>query len=213
MEADMSRARRTTAGIALVALFVLPRAANAGIIDFIWEMSGPQMVGGGFACRWTGSDTMPQECRAGSALKLATGEPKEPWFKPPFYLGLAGNYHFSTGKNSGDIDYRFFRHHMFSLEPTVDIRSYERGQDFRLYQGGGLTFHYVFGVGHKPFIKPGFKLTPIAVEYKRWSAAVNVRLYPDGFTPDQFGKAPPLQSDRPREFTFGAGVSYILFRH
>jgi hypothetical protein len=209
----MSRARRTTAGIALVALLALPRAANAGILDFIWEMSGPQMVGGGFACRWTGDSTKPQECRAGSALKFATRNLKEPWFKPPFYFGLAGTYHFSTGKNSGDIEYRAFRHHMLSLEPTVDVRSYERGENFRLYQGGGLTLNYVFGVGHKPFLKPGIKLTPIAVEYKNWSVAANVRLYPDGFTPDQFGKAPPLQSDRPREFTFGVGVSYILFPH
>jgi hypothetical protein len=101
---------------------------------------------------------------------------------------------------------------MISLDPTVDVRSYTRGADFRLYQGGGLTLHYVFGVGHKPFFKPGIKLTPIAVEYKRWTVAANVRLYPDGFTPDQFGKAPRVHGDRPREFTFGAGVSYVLSR-
>jgi hypothetical protein len=207
--------RGVAAAIALVALLAFPRTGSAGLLDFIWEMSGPQMIGGGFACRWAADETLPQQCRVGGLRiePLFTDQGEEPWL----FLSMAGGWYFSTGKDSRDatgarVEYDFFENHMLTFEPTVEVLSRRFTPDLKMYQGlGGLTLNYLFGVDHKPFWKAGIKLTPILIEYKRWSFSANVRLYPDGFTLDQFKPVPAVGDDRPSEYTFGIGVGYIIF--
>jgi hypothetical protein len=57
------------------------------------------------------------------------------------------------------------------------------------------------------FDKFGYKFTPVDVAYKRIAVAFEIRLYPNGFTDDEFGLGPRVTFDRPYETTYGFRVS------
>ena len=54
-------------------------------------------------------------------------------------------------------------------------------------------------------------IVPVEVEFRRRLAVgFKVRIYPNGFTDDEFGFGPRLDFNRPAEITYGASVSYIF---
>ena len=83
----------------VVAILILstPRTGSAGIGELIWEMSGPQMVGGGIECKFTIELKLEQcyvDC-SNSALGVSGAPRKRVRFS------LDGGVYVSTGKNSG----------------------------------------------------------------------------------------------------------------
>ena len=196
-------------GILLVALG-LPRSAHAGLLDFIWEMSGPQMIGTGYGCFLT-LQWKREECRVHGVpvpVKIEQGAPHR---GGPF-LVLDASYLFSTGKDSATQDYDWGQVQMVMLEPALAFRSIgESGRDtVRIYHGVGVTWNYLFGKDMRGFDKFGYKFTPIDIAYKQVAVAFEIRLYPNGFTDDEFGAGPRLDFNRPHETTYGVKVSWAI---
>ena len=132
----MRRSRNSYVMSLLVAGLVVggPAVADAGLLDIIWDMSGPQMIGKGARCRVpvTGGDT---RCdifsirRGGDALDTITDR--------DWWVNLEGAVYTSTGKNEGNTDYEAFRTFMLSFEPLVEVASKNRGT-VRVFHGAGL---------------------------------------------------------------------------
>ena len=55
-------------------------------------------------------------------------------------------------------------------------------------------------------------MTPIDVAYKRVAVGVKLRVYPNGFTDDEFKPVPKVSLNRPSETTLGFTFSVILDR-
>ena len=201
MEVNVSRSHLRTFGIALLALLAFPRAGSADLIDFIWEMSGPQMIGVGLLhCEYDLPDGDPR-CRFISH----EGQRHRVW-----RLALDATAYTSTGKSSGTHDYPFGRIGMVAVEPMLEVRSCctdEAG--FSVHHGVGLSYDFLFGRHFSRFNNFGVKITPIGITFKKFSAAYNVRVYPHGFTADEFGLGPQLFGlSRPRETLHGFSVDY-----
>jgi hypothetical protein len=198
--------------VLLVALLAVPRPSEGGLIEFIWELSGPQMLGLGAGCAF---DLAEEEfdwrfCRATLPLRTlrTTGDKTRP------LLFLGGEYAFSTWKNAGDVDYALFKIHRLAFTPEL---SYElvRGTPTcpGIYAGAGITWERFFGADFKPFDKFGLTLTPLELILRqKYSVAIKIRVYPNGFTPDEFGFGPRLDYDRPTEVAFGAAFSWVKFK-
>lgn len=196
--------------VALVGILLIrPGDAQAGLMDFIWDMSGPQMIGGTFRCR------IPV---GGGATKCsAVGYPvfgvdkfaSDVMTERRTWVNLGAALYTSTGKNDGDTNYRAWRTEMVSFEPMVE-HAWVSNARFRVFQGAGGTFQFLFGPDvPDAFGNAGFKLRLIGVEIgDLWEVAFNMRLYPDGFGSDQFGFGPSPPGDRPFETTLGASFTY-----
>ena len=73
-------------GTLLAALVGAPRPSDAGLLEIIWEMSGPRMIGLGYGCLFTvGMKT--EECRVGSAMVHHMAEVTAPKLQPFIVLG------------------------------------------------------------------------------------------------------------------------------
>ena len=205
----MRRVQRYSVLSALVAGIVLVGAQNAsaGIIDIIFEMSGPQMIGKGARCRVSAMGGVTRCDLFG--IPRGTSDPDIMTDKR-WWVNLEGAFYTSTGKNEGNTDYEAFRTFMLSFEPLVEVASKNYGT-VRVFHGIGLASHFLFGPDFDSFTNAGYKLRPIAVEIgNRWELALNVRLYPNGFGADQFGFGPSPPGDRPFEHTWGftVGIKY-----
>jgi hypothetical protein len=217
---------RQAARVGLIALILVggARTSEAGIGDLIWELSGPQMVGAGVACRFSFKGIFQYcEWAAGVAGLTFNAAPNE---NPRWFWTLGGAGYVSTGKNSrykdnrscptaaacaGDeIDYHDFDHRMLSFEPTLDYLV-SGGMDAGLFLTAGPTFHAVWNRDAPRFQKTGIKIAP-ELRFKSVTFSYNLRFYPDGFGPDEFGKGVFAGGDRPSEWTQGFGVSFP-FRH
>jgi hypothetical protein len=181
--------------------------ARAGLIDIIWDMSGPQMVGLVLRCR------VPLD---GGATKCDLVEKKvgiqagqtDVMKGPRVWFNVEGAVYTSTGKNEGNTNYRAFRTHMLGFDPVAEY-AWVSNDRVRVFSGAGATLQFLVGDGFNRFGKAGFKVRPIGVEIgDRVELAFNVRLYPDGFGADQFGFGPPPTGDRPFERTFGFTAGY-----
>ena len=206
--------QRRTAAVAvfLLAMLAAPRRSDAGLLDFIWEMSGPQMLGPSIGCMLTFKGNL-QWCVV-SPLKANRLLIDENLHGPFLFLG--GEYTFSTGRDGADgAEYKFFNTHRVAVTPQMMFRSltWNRWKEVTFYHSAGFTFERLFGVDDARFDafgKAGFIFVPVEAAFTRFHLALKFRLYPDGFTPDQFGQGPPLVGDRPHEWTWGFGVSFPL---
>ena len=220
--------------VGLIALVLAgsARRSEAGIGDFIWELSGPQMIGAGISCRFNFKGVL-QYCEfsagTGLAMDIRNFEKRQRWF---WSVGLAG--YVSTGKNnryddnlscpSGEfpcqgkeIDYHDFDHRMFSLEPTIDYlvgklhvgtRRDGMPREASVFVGAGGALHHVWNRDAGQFWKSGYKIVPVEIRTRKIAVAFNLRYYPDGFGVDQFGKGEPIDGNRPSEWTKGVSVSF-----
>ncbi|MEO5739518.1 MAG: hypothetical protein ABIS29_02870 [Vicinamibacterales bacterium] len=183
----MPRLRLGMAAFVLASVLAIPRSADAGIIDFIWEMSGPMMVGGGIACDIE-LQSGNNECRLVGAR--VSGDLSARGERRPLWLTLEGAVYFSTGKDSEMRPFKFGHAQLFAYEPTLNLRSVSHG-DLAIHHGViGLSYFLLTGKDFKRFDNVGLKLVPIAVTYKRFTVAYNLRVFPNGFTSQQFGVDP-----------------------
>jgi hypothetical protein len=195
-------------GLMMFALLGVPRPSDAGLLELIWEMSGPQMIGSGVSCLYSGRMQL-QECRIGGMfLQPLHQQPKNP--HGPF-LVLGGSGLVSTSKDSDTQQYGWFDANMVAFEPGLTVFSkISPSSNVRIAHGTGVTYGLLFGDKFRRFDKFGFSLVPIEVSYKRIIFALKIRVYPNGFTDDEFGFGPRLDFDRPAETTYGFSFSYII---
>jgi hypothetical protein len=196
----ISRTLLVTAPV-LGLLLVAPGTASAGLIDLIWDTSGPQFIGLVGRCRVPA----PTNCNLfGVPVKENVDVMKD----RHTWLNLEGAYYRSTGKNENGVDFRAWRAEMLAFEPLVEFASDSTGS-VRVYHGAGATLQLVMGADFDRFGKAGFKLRPIAAEFgDRWEVAFNLRLYPNGFGADQFGFGPRQSGNRPFERVWGVMAGY-----
>ena len=206
--------RRLTA-IALFVGFIVvsPRSSEAAMLDFIWGLSGPQLVGVGVGWRW--DFTVSRDvCEVGSALALSIkAEGREDWRKR-VYFSVGATFFTSTGTDSATKTYRFDDVNMLAFEPSVSVRTFSPGDGSRLrvYHGVGPTFDRVFGRSITTFDNVGIKVTLVEFVLPKYHVSFGsaVRLYPNGFTDDEFGSGPHLDFDRRHEYVWG-GTFGVLF--
>lgn len=203
----MTGAHLRTAAIALLALLAFPRAGSAGIFDIIWEMSGPQMVSVFLLqCEFDLVNDQP-ECLIYD--KRVWG-PQGVRADRRWSLSFDGALYTSTGKNSDTHRFEKFKSQMVAVEPMLTYRSYRSsGGNFSTHHGLlGASYNVLFGDEFDTFHKGGFKFTPIRITaWKRINAAYHLRVYPDGFTAEEFGAESLVSTMHPgRELVHGFSV-------
>jgi hypothetical protein len=190
------------------ALLGVPRPSNAGLLELIWEMSGPQMIGSGASCLYT-FGLQKVECRLGGVFLKAASDPEINLHGP--FLVLGGSALVSTSKDSDTQEYGWFDANMVAFEPGVLVFSkVSTSSELRIAHGTGVTWGLLFGENFRRFDKFGFSIIPIEVSYKKFIVAAKIRIYPNGFTDDEFGFGPRLDFDRPAETTYGFSLSYLI---
>jgi hypothetical protein len=200
----------------LMVTLAMPRSGEAGILDFIWEMSGPQMLGLNHSCLYSPKEGKWVQCRmdlkSPLTVKRADIKSRGPYFG--FSAGLYG----STGVDSSTQNYIWGEIWMLELAPALVVRSYPRDGtgDVQIHHGVGVAYERFFGGRTKNpagsidgFNKVAITLTPFDVTVKHVAFGVKMRLYPEGFTADQFKKGLPKASDRPFETTIGFTFSFV----
>jgi hypothetical protein len=222
----MRRHQFRIAGIALLAVLGVPGASHASVWDWIWSMSGPQMVGVVFHCEWDWQPKDPNAKKVGdngqpyTASECRIVDYKVVGNAPPrtarrTWLTLDTNAYTSTGKNSDDFEFKAFENYMVAFEPMVEVRSFTNAGG-----AGNLSFHHglvgmsydiLFGSDYSTFDKIGLKFRPVGFTYKKLNGAFNIRWYPNGFTGDEFGVSEPRLHDinRPSETLWGFSMGYI----
>jgi hypothetical protein len=173
---------RSVLWVTLLVVVAAPRTASAGLLDLIWEMSGPQLLGLGPHCEMP----LPANRKPQCVLYIVGGIDRRDGDK--FFLILDAAVYFSTGKNAGDdrkpIVFRLAHTGMFGIDPTLAYE-WAGSRHTRWYSGIGVSLNGFFGQGFSPFDNYAVKLRPVAVEHQfrvmKLSVEVNLRLYPNGF--------------------------------
>jgi hypothetical protein len=190
--------------LALVVLAVLAsaRPANADWIDFIWEMTGPQMIGFGAGCERSIRGSGAWQCdvpfkRFGPQLG-ASNDPDD-WL----WVTASAFYYVSTshkGYGGGDVQ-------GFGVDPMLVLSRF-RGDKVRYTSGFGLSLQRFWSDDFESVGNAGLKLQPIAVELAaggraKVKIAYNLRYYWDGFE----SSPPALEKRSEGEATHGLVLS------
>jgi hypothetical protein len=196
----MSQRSVGIAGAALLTLLCSPRESAAGFGDTIWGMSGPYMYGLVAHCRVPVSGTL-SECHILNKGRNA-GVPDT----LPLWFSLEGGLYASSAQKSAEgDDYHWGDVWMLTFEPLVEWR-WPRAPE--LHSGVGVGYNYLFGQDFDKFDKFNIKFRLIGVESTRADLAVNLRIYPRGFTSDEFGFGPREDIDRPAEAVIGFSIGF-----
>lgn len=201
----MTKRRSAVLGVILFALFALPRPSDAGILEFIYEMSGPQLIGYGHSC------ILPLRSKPVRCDIDVIREASDDRGRRGPHLALQGSVFFSTPRDSETVEYDWFDVGMVALEPTVLFASKvpTGSGGVRVSHGAGITYNYLFGRHFDSFSKFGYLIVPVEITYRNIAVAAKIRLYQHGFTDDQFGFGDlRLDSDRPAEAVYGASFSF-----
>jgi hypothetical protein len=190
----MPRVTRGLAGFVFAVMLLCPRASSAGIIDFIYELSGSQMIGVPIHCfvdlsasagRDT-QDTQDFQCKISeihiSGDRLLRDRPT-----PRFRLEVGGGVYISTSKDSELKEFDWFKVQLFAYEPMLHFRSFERNSTTITHGVMGLSYFLLTGSGFKRFDNVGMKFAPVEFRRGRFSAAYTFRVFPNPFTAEQFG--------------------------
>ena len=202
----MRRATLWSAAVVLVGSLGAPRSAAAGVVDFIMEMSGPQMIGLAAWCDFNLA-TDRKECEFFKRFGTETQDTRQ---ARVFWVRLQGGAYWSTGKDSPTRDYEKFDVKMVAFEPTLEIRSYQRGR-ITLHHGViGASYLYLWGKGLDGFDKAAIKVVPLTAILGPWILSYNFRVFPDGFTADEFDNTLPRlkKINRPKEVVLGISGIY-----
>jgi hypothetical protein len=178
------------------------RSYADGIIDLIWEMSGPQLVGYLSQCR-IALDGTPEFCNVFG--KKVSGQGARSTTR--IWLSLEGGPYLSTGKNAEGVtgsNYEAWKVAMLAFDPVLEFESVRKTNGFSLYHGlAGVSVNLLFGSGFDAFTNGALKVKPIGAaipigDHWRFTIEGTLRFYPSGFSADQFGKTPAtLQLNRP----------------
>lgn len=200
----MSQRRLWTVAGVLVAIMFVPRPASA-YFDWIWQMSGPQMIGITGECR-VGLQGRLEDC------EIAGAETAGPFSldPPKRWLALSGGLYFSTGKNAENTDFEAGDEFMLAFDPMFEFITAEGGAGdgkVSLYHGIGATVNFLTGPDFDAFFNGGFKFRPVGLMIgDRFNVSYTLRVYPRGFTAEDFGKAPSSPDndwEAVHGFTFG----------
>jgi hypothetical protein len=195
----MLQRRLLLTGCIMIVLLGLPREGTAGIVEVILEMSGPKMYGLSFDCRLDFTGTW-QSCKA-SVPARTVGPLIEDRSNGKFWLSLGGGYYWSADKTVNGQDYDRFEVKMVTFDPMVEFasKSWNVGYaqlPFQLYHGLlGVSYNVLFGENFDTFSNVGFKLRPIGIVIPvtgriAFDFSYDLRLYPKGFTAEDFGNIP-----------------------
>lgn len=198
----MQRMRLGIAVVFFAALVAAPNPAGAGLIDFIHEMSGPQMIGFPVDCEFD-IQVQRHECRLVDVIHLSGDRGFR--VERRLWLALTGAAYFSTGKDADLRQFKLGRVRMLAYEPTVNVRSFKSTGGSVVLEHGvlGLSYFYLMGSDFRRFDNLGVKLVPIAFTYKRATFAYTFRVFPNGFTSEQFGVTAPTPTLRESEVVNG----------
>ena len=73
----------------------------------------------------------------------------------------------------------------------------------------GVSYNFLFGPDFKRFSNVGLKLRPIGYRHGRVNFEFDMRLYPNGFSADQFGKtAAPEPNTAEVTYGFSMGIAF-----
>ena len=217
-------------GTLLVALLAAPRRSEAGLLDIIWDMSGPQMLGLSFGCLIApGAKTKAEkfeQCRAGeipTVMRVSANPDTSTTAdtdRPKTFIGFSAGIYGSTGVDSPTQEYKWWEIGMVELGTGLSFRSFNPPDNHvRVNHGFGVVYERLFGRGIEgfnngaihPFNKFAFTITPIDVTINdKVAVGIKLRLYPEGFTDDQFKAGLPPAEDRPFETTVSFTFSIIL---
>jgi len=192
-------------GSLLIALVGIPRPSEAGLLELIWELSGPRMLGAGYSCMYSLRTGERDQCRAGTGFVQGTSYSE----KGRLFLVLGGSIFASTGKDSDTQSYDWGEIWMVALEPGVAFRSYENSA-IQVHHGVGISYDVLFGGDIRRFDKFAFTVTPVDFAYKRVAVGIKYRLYPNGFTDDEFKPGPRVSMNRAFESVFSLTFNVIL---
>jgi hypothetical protein len=207
MEASMF-ARRFTLLCAVTVVLGFPRVGHASIWDFIFEMSGAQQTGiVVLTCRFVPEGG--EECRLFDIWRITPSPLTRGFSERRAWVTFETGVYTSTQRDSEGIDYRGFRHNMAALESTLDVRPYS-GWARNIYHGViGGTYNILKSGGSQLFHKGGLKFRPLAATFGPVDLNFSLRVYPRGFTPEEFGfPASPTTRDNEWERVYGATVGF-----
>jgi hypothetical protein len=223
--------------LAFVALIGFPREGQASFWDYIWEMSGPamfQLVSLEYRTplmrRPAACADRSQPCLIGSDRKrLFSGvylvdfpiTPKDTSRSmllqitssgaPRLWLSTDVTAYTSATKDSGDNEYDFFKNWMVAVEPLVKYRLGDAGKWREYYVGAGASYQYLFGENFEPFDKFGLKFRAGVLVKRHLDIGFNFRVYPNGFTPDEFGHGERIEDmNRDVERTYGFSFGWLF---
>ena len=212
----MPRVRIGIAPIVVAITLTVPGSAAAGIIDFIYEMSGPQMWGIPIQCDLdlrsrpakNEQDGTPRNYQCRFIEKHLGGErlfrtAQDRWL----WVSIGGGVYTSTTKDSRPLRFDAWKIGMIAYEPMLHVRSFQSAGSTRTrfaVEHGAIGFsHMLFvGKGFDPFDNIGMKFMPLQVRYKRLSVGYTMRVFPRGYTSPQFG-GPPTRSTQGAEVVNG----------
>jgi len=184
--------------------------SRAGVLDYIWDTSGPQFIGKVFRCRHELKFEGAQKCDPLFGRPVTAPDvPAWLTIEPAVYVSLWKNSETDAGS---DVEFRLFRAAAFGFDPMLEIRS-ARGNGWTMYHGVGATALVMAGQNIARTGNLGYKARLLGVEWNNGaSLAFNLRLFPDGFGADEFGVTPPGPGDRPFEASIGVIVAIPYFR-
>jgi hypothetical protein len=184
--------------------------ARAGLLDYIWDTSGPPYLGWVFRCRRELKRGGNEHCD-----KIFGRIPDKDPITAPVWLSLESGAYlqlFKDGKDSDGEPIPFGIGHgvAFSFEPIVEFRPWRRWRS--VHHGVGLAALVMASTDFERVGNVGYKVRVFAIDRfwwdRRWSIALNARIFPDGFGDDEFGVGAPPVGDRPTELSLGASFSF-----
>ena len=211
---------RLLTGMGLVAavLLIHPRDAAAGFVDFIHEMSGPQMIGVGTTCRtetvrYLKGINLPEVPTISEEDKATRRKFRCSFFgildgaivvreRPRRYnWALQPAFYSSTKHNDEETNSR--RVYMLGVDPMVNVRSIRRENGFLLEHGVGVSFQEFFVPSADDFARTALKIRLASAEIpirSGWKLVIshNLRIYADGVGAVDFSPGPKPES-RPSE--------------
>jgi hypothetical protein len=185
-------------------LFASPRSTEASMLDFIWELSGPQLIGLGVSCRWDFNKNV-------DVCDFAPATRSDGAARSRLFFTTSGTVFVSTSKNSpSKVDYNWGDVYMLAAEPSVSVSLTDQQARVRVYHSVGVSYDVLLGKRFDTFDKFGVKITPVEVYIpaKHLSLAATIRIYPNGFSNDEFGIGNRRDYDRPAEAVYGFTVGY-----
>ena len=181
------RSRRLMA-LVMLAMLTCARPADAGWLDFIWEMTGPRMIGFGIDCEVAIARDPATACVTpfGRFPRPGTARLRE-GFDPRFWISTEAFYYrsknseaFSSSKgvNGFGVDPML----VFSRIKDMKYPS----KSIRFTAAAGLTLQRFWSEDFEAFGNSGFKFRPLSVEVPfiqdtRLNFAYNLRYYWDGY--------------------------------
>lgn len=198
--------RRRVRALVFLGVLTCARPADAGWLDFIWEMTGPQMIGIGGGCEKS-LQSGEWRCdvpgrRFPGVLGTRNQQDDRWWVKAYTY------YYFSTSYN----DYDAFHVQGVGFDPQLMVAYYPGERDrVRITHAAGVSLQRFWSDEFAETINSGsIKVQPIAAEFPflgpKLKLALNLRYYWDGFT----SLPPDMTRKEQSEGTIGFVASFTF---